>query len=207
MDELWVIHSSGQSTCSMPIVSHCLIISWLFYYCISVFFACVPTVVTITRLWLPYSSAMSLCYDDLLSYLPITMDLLQIANISMGSTGYLWNLWELTKYLQYLWLCYEISKESLWYLQIYSIYDFATIYLWISTRSTTYYDSYGLYKDFQSLLMKWYEVLEGLSLNPHMMPRDVSTRWNSTYDMLEFATCPWYHDGWPRHEPPQVRTE
>ena len=30
-------------------VSHCLIISWLFYYCISVFFACVPTVVTITR--------------------------------------------------------------------------------------------------------------------------------------------------------------
>ena len=38
------------------------------------------------------------------------------------------------------------------------------------------------------VLPKWYEVLEGLSLNPHMMPRDVSTRWNSTYDMVEFAT-------------------
>jgi hypothetical protein len=38
------------------------------------------------------------------------------------------------------------------------------------------------------VLPKWYEVLEGLSLNPCMMPRDVSTRWNSTYDMVEFAT-------------------
>ena len=39
------------------------------------------------------------------------------------------------------------------YLQIYSIYGFATIYLWIPTRSMTHYDSYGLYKNFQSLLM------------------------------------------------------
>jgi len=29
-------------------------------------------------------------------------------------------------------------------------------------------------------------VLESLSLKPHMMPHDVSTHWNSTYDMLEF---------------------
>jgi hypothetical protein len=37
------------------------------------------------------------------------------------------------------------------------------------------------------VLPKWYEVLETLSLKPRMMPRDVSTRWNSTYDMVEFA--------------------
>ena len=36
-------------------------------------------------------------------------------------------------------------------------------------------------------LPKWYDVLKTLDLNPHMMPRDVSTRWNSTYDMVEFA--------------------
>ena len=96
---------------------------WILLLYLLVFFASVPTVV-ITRL--PYSSAMSLCYDNLLSYLPNTMDLLQVANISMGSTGYLWNLWE---HLQYLWLSYEIFIESLWYLQIYGIYDFATIYL------------------------------------------------------------------------------
>ena len=34
----------------------------------------------------------------------------------------------------------------------------------------------------------WYEVLETLALKPRIMPRDVSTRWNSTYDMIEFAT-------------------
>lgn len=37
------------------------------------------------------------------------------------------------------------------------------------------------------VLPKWYDVLETLSLKPRMMPRDVSTRWNSTYDMVEFA--------------------
>ena len=40
------------------------------------------------------------------------------------------------------------------HLQIYGIYKFATIYLWIHTRSTTLYDNYGLYKNFQSLLMQ-----------------------------------------------------
>jgi len=36
-------------------------------------------------------------------------------------------------------------------------------------------------------LPKWYEVIEDLGLNPRIMPRDVATRWNSTYDMVEFA--------------------
>ena len=38
------------------------------------------------------------------------------------------------------------------------------------------------------VLPKWYGVLETQALNPRIMPRDVSTRWNSTYDMLQFAT-------------------
>ena len=29
--------------------------------------------------------------------------------------------------------------------------------------------------------------MEELSLEPRMMPRDVRTRWNATYDMLQFA--------------------
>jgi hypothetical protein len=37
------------------------------------------------------------------------------------------------------------------------------------------------------ILPRWYEVLKELDLNAHMMPRDVSTRWNSTFDMLKFA--------------------
>ena len=37
-------------------------------------------------------------------------------------------------------------------------------------------------------LPRWYEVLESVGLKPRMMPRDMATRWNSTYDMLEFAT-------------------
>jgi hypothetical protein len=37
------------------------------------------------------------------------------------------------------------------------------------------------------VLPRWYEVLDNLALKRRMMPRDVSTRWNSTYDMVEFA--------------------
>jgi hypothetical protein len=37
------------------------------------------------------------------------------------------------------------------------------------------------------VLPKWYATLDELGLNERMMPRDVTTRWISTYDMLEFA--------------------
>lgn len=37
------------------------------------------------------------------------------------------------------------------------------------------------------LLPTWKELLEGLELRVKLMPRDVRTRWNSTYAMLSFA--------------------
>ena len=37
------------------------------------------------------------------------------------------------------------------------------------------------------ILPQWFTTLEDLNLDQRMMPRDVTTRWNSTYDMLEFA--------------------
>ena len=37
------------------------------------------------------------------------------------------------------------------------------------------------------ILPRWTKILEELELNDRMMPRDVSTRWNSTFDMLKFA--------------------
>jgi hypothetical protein len=37
------------------------------------------------------------------------------------------------------------------------------------------------------ILPQWMEKLKELGLDSRMMPHDVSTRWNSTYDMLEFA--------------------
>jgi hypothetical protein len=37
------------------------------------------------------------------------------------------------------------------------------------------------------ILPQWFTSLEDLDLGQRMMPRDVTTRWNSTYDMLEFA--------------------
>jgi hypothetical protein len=37
------------------------------------------------------------------------------------------------------------------------------------------------------ILPKWFLTLDELELGHRMMPRDVSTRWNSTYDMLSFA--------------------
>ena len=37
------------------------------------------------------------------------------------------------------------------------------------------------------LLPQWNAKLEELGLNVCIMPRDVSTRWNSTFNMLDFA--------------------
>lgn len=37
------------------------------------------------------------------------------------------------------------------------------------------------------LIPQWYKTLSSCHLPCHMMPHDVSTRWNSTYDMLLFA--------------------
>ena len=37
------------------------------------------------------------------------------------------------------------------------------------------------------ILPQWFTTLEDLDLGQRMMPRDVTTQWNSTYDMLEFA--------------------
>ncbi|KAG1765576.1 hypothetical protein EDD22DRAFT_757077, partial [Suillus occidentalis] len=43
------------------------------------------------------------------------------------------------------------------------------------------------------ILPAWKTVLENLDLPIRIIPRDVSTRWNSTYDMLDFALT--YQEG------------
>jgi hypothetical protein len=42
------------------------------------------------------------------------------------------------------------------------------------------------------LLPQWYNTLAAHHLPHHMMPHDISTQWNSTFDMLNFALkyCP-----------------
>ncbi len=37
------------------------------------------------------------------------------------------------------------------------------------------------------MLPEWFAILDDLDLHQRKMPRDVRTRWNSTYDMLKFA--------------------
>ncbi|CAA7270539.1 unnamed protein product [Cyclocybe aegerita] len=37
------------------------------------------------------------------------------------------------------------------------------------------------------VLPEWFLTLTELGLKSRMIPRDVSTRWNSTFDMLNFA--------------------
>jgi hypothetical protein len=37
------------------------------------------------------------------------------------------------------------------------------------------------------VLPQWFSVLRELNITERMMPRDVKTRWNSTFDMLDFA--------------------
>ena len=36
-------------------------------------------------------------------------------------------------------------------------------------------------------LPEWFRILDELSLDAHMMPCDVRTRWNATYNMLNFT--------------------
>jgi hypothetical protein len=36
-------------------------------------------------------------------------------------------------------------------------------------------------------LPQWFRILEDLKLEVRVMPHDVCTRWNTTYDMLNFA--------------------
>jgi hypothetical protein len=37
------------------------------------------------------------------------------------------------------------------------------------------------------VLPLWFQTLKKLKLAPHKMLRDVATRWNSTFDMLQFS--------------------
>ena len=37
------------------------------------------------------------------------------------------------------------------------------------------------------ILPQWWTMLQDCGLHPQMMPRDVLTRWNSTYNMLKFV--------------------
>jgi hypothetical protein len=37
------------------------------------------------------------------------------------------------------------------------------------------------------ILPEWFWILDDLSLNARMMPCDIHTHWNTTYDMLEFT--------------------
>lgn len=37
------------------------------------------------------------------------------------------------------------------------------------------------------ILPQWFSILKDLKVAQRMIPRDVRTRWNSTFDMLDFA--------------------
>ena len=47
--------------------------------------------------------------------------------------------------------------------------------------------SYAIIHSTTLLLPTWFSTLKDMKLDERTMPRDVSTRWNSTYDMLKFA--------------------
>jgi len=47
--------------------------------------------------------------------------------------------------------------------------------------------SYAIIHSTTLLLPTWFSTLKDTKLDKRTMPRDVSTRWNSTYDMLKFA--------------------
>ncbi|KAF8814887.1 hypothetical protein BYT27DRAFT_7038919, partial [Phlegmacium glaucopus] len=47
--------------------------------------------------------------------------------------------------------------------------------------------AYAIKNSTTLILPQWYALLGELGLPARIMPRDVSTRWNSTYDMIQFA--------------------
>jgi hypothetical protein len=57
----------------------------------------------------------------------------------------------------------------------------------VFTKSQLRKTAFAIKNSSTIILPRWYEVLEELELDARMMPRDVATRWNSTFDMLRFA--------------------
>jgi hypothetical protein len=47
--------------------------------------------------------------------------------------------------------------------------------------------AYAIKNSTTILLPRWFSILHDLETAEQMMPRDVTTRWNSTFDMLDFA--------------------
>jgi hypothetical protein len=47
--------------------------------------------------------------------------------------------------------------------------------------------AYAIKNSTTIILPKWYAILKDINLGARIMPRDVTTRWNSTFDMLDFA--------------------
>jgi hypothetical protein len=55
--------------------------------------------------------------------------------------------------------------------------------IWLQLRRF----SYAIIHSSTLLLPRWFSLLRDLGLKERAMPRDVATRWNSTFDMLNFA--------------------
>jgi hypothetical protein len=65
-------------------------------------------------------------------------------------------------------------------------YDYLILYyliLWSQLRKV----AFAIKNSTTIVLPQWFTVLRELKVAERMMPRDVKTRWNSTFDMLDFA--------------------